>query len=63
MPLQKGKSRKVISNNIKTEMAAGKPQKEAIAIAMSEAGMSHQHHHSVKQMHKMHDIHSVGGTK
>lgn len=38
MPLVKGKSRKTISQNIKTEMAAGKPQKQAIAIAMSTAG-------------------------
>lgn len=40
MPLKKGKSEKVISGNIKREMEAGKPQKQAIAIAMSEAGMS-----------------------
>lgn len=37
MPLQKGKSRKAVSANIKTEMAAGKPQKQAVAIALSEA--------------------------
>ena len=38
MPLQKGKSKKVISNNIRKEMHAGKPQKQAIAIAMRKAG-------------------------
>ncbi|MCS5736467.1 hypothetical protein [Herbiconiux daphne] len=40
MPLVKGSSKKAISSNIKKEMAAGKPQKQAIAIAMSVAGKS-----------------------
>ena len=40
MPLKKGKGKKAISSNIRTEMAHGKPQKQAIAIAMRKAGKS-----------------------
>jgi hypothetical protein len=40
MPLKSGSGKKVISANIRAEMHAGKPQKQAIAIAMSKAGKS-----------------------
>ena len=40
MPLKKGKSQKIVSQNIRTEIAAGKPPKQAVAIALSQARRS-----------------------
>lgn len=37
MPLDKSKSKSAIGKNIKTEMKAGKPQKQAVAIALNTA--------------------------
>lgn len=51
MPLKSGKSKEVISANIRTEIAHGKPQKQAVAIALSKARSKPRHRRkSLNQM-------------
>lgn len=40
MPLKKGSSNKVVGSNIKELMSTGRPQKQAVAIALKTAGKS-----------------------
>ena len=40
MPLKKGSSQKVIQSNIRELIHSGHPQKQAVAIALNQAGRS-----------------------
>lgn len=42
MPLEPGSTRAAVSHNVETEMHAGKPQPQAVAIALKKAGLSNQ---------------------
>lgn len=51
MPLDKGSSKATISHNIETEIKAGKPPKQAAAIAYSEAGKGRDVAHDCAMTH------------
>lgn len=40
MPLKHGSSKKVVSENIRELMHSGRPQRQAVAIAMKKSGKS-----------------------
>lgn len=40
MPLEKGKSKKIVSHNIKEMVQAGHPQKQAVAASLNQARRS-----------------------
>lgn len=65
MPLMKSTSKGAFAHNVKAEVAAGKPPKQAVAIAYSEKrSAEHEHHssHSAKRSQHYHEV-VVGKTE
>jgi hypothetical protein len=62
MPLIKSTSQKAFGENIKREREAGKPEKQAVAIAYSEKREAQHKHHSSHSAHKRehYDKHVAG---
>jgi hypothetical protein len=51
MPLNKSKSKAAFEQNVKTEIAAGKPPKQAVAIAYATKGEHHSSHSAKRSEH------------
>lgn len=64
MPLKPGKSRETISSNIKEMMAAGHPQKQAVAASLREArgGTKQTYGHTPAQNVQAFDDRALGET-
>jgi hypothetical protein len=60
MPLIKSTSKKAFSHNVKAEISAGKPPKQAVAIAYSEkrSAGGHDSHHSAHSAKRSEHYHS-----
>lgn len=58
MPLIKSSSKKAFETNVKKEIAAGKPPKQAVAIAYSEKRAAGDHHssHSAARSEHYHKV-------
>ena len=51
MPLNKSKTSAAFQENVKTEIAAGKPPKQAVAIAYATKGLHHSDHSAKRSQH------------
>ena len=51
MPLNKSKSKQAFEENVRTEIAAGKPPKQAVAIAYATKGEHHSSHSAERSQH------------
>ena len=66
MPLKSGSSKETISKNIKTEMKAGKPQKQSVAIAYAtkrDAAKSKHHSNHIEELGSAYESNSVSSGK